>query len=81
MVSAAVVHMPKSFTYPFDYSILILVRIHPTLRIHQKLIEAVEIDIGNLLRPIELIRGESWDEIILRNPNAVLNRCPIINLN
>jgi len=43
-VSGAIVQMPKTFLKPFDYSIDLLVRAHPTLREYCELRKQSEVD-------------------------------------
>jgi len=52
--------MPRSFQFALDYSVLVLVKIHPAIRIHHKLLAWAEVDVEFLLRPdAEKTRGDS----------------------
>lgn len=67
IVSKANVAMPASFTKPLDYSIVLLVQQHPTLRSYCKQIEASEADPTYHLWPAVRERIMPKDEIQLRN--------------
>lgn len=67
IVSKAIVPMPKSFIKPLDYSIDLLVRTHPTLRIYIKQGNCTEIDPEYALHPRQRPRIMPKDEIELKN--------------
>ena len=70
IVSGANVAMPASFTKPFDYSVDLLVRSHPTLRKYLKQVKVKETEPGYVLDPSErppLLRPQPKDEIELCN--------------
>lgn len=59
--------MPSSFLKPIDYSIDLLVRTHPTLRIYEKQVKCVEADPEFKLYPAKRERIEIKDEMVLKN--------------
>ena len=60
--------MPKTFLKPFDYSIDLLVRAHPTLREYADLRRQTEVDPDCALNTIiSRARVEPRDEIMMRN--------------
>ena len=60
--------MPKTFLKPFDYSIDLLVRSHPTLREYSELRRQTEVDPDFALNThMPRNRVEPRDEIMLRN--------------
>lgn len=60
--------MPKTFLKPFDYSIDLLVRSHPTVREYAELRKMTEVDPECALNnQIARVRAEARDEIMLRN--------------
>lgn len=67
IVSGANVAMPKAFVKPFDFSIELVVRTHPTLRSYCKQLECTEVDPSYHLYPSQKERLEPKDEIRLRN--------------
>jgi hypothetical protein len=70
VVSGANIAMPASFTKPFDYSIDLLVRSHPTLRKYLKQVKVKETEPEYVLDPTErplLTRPQPKDEIELCN--------------
>jgi len=66
-VSAANVEGPSGFMKPFDYSIELVIRNHPTLRIYCQQFDCTEVDPSCHLWPKKLDRIEPKDEIQLRN--------------
>jgi hypothetical protein len=60
--------MPKTFLKPFDYSIDLLVRSHPTLREYADIRRQTEVDPDCALNTaVNRQRIEPRDEIMLRN--------------
>lgn len=72
--------MPKTFLKPFDYSIDLLVRSHPTLREYAEMRRQTEIDPDYALHTgIPRQRIEPRDEIMLKN-NLGGNGVAIMNM-
>jgi hypothetical protein len=68
IVSGAIVNMPKTFLKPFDYSIDLLVKAHPTLREYSELRRMTEVDPEYALNnQMARKRVEPRDEVMLRN--------------
>ena len=67
IVSGANVKMPASFTKPFDFSIELLVRSHPTLRLYCKQMTTTEVEPSYYLHPSQRLRIQPKDEIELKN--------------
>ena len=59
--------MPRAFVKPFDFSIELVIRTHPTLRSYCKQLECSEVDPSYHLYPSKKERLEPKDEIGLRN--------------
>ena len=67
IVSASNVAMPSGFLKPIDYSVDLLIRTHPTLRMYEKQVANCEVDPEHKLYPAVIDRIELKDEIILKN--------------
>ena len=73
--------MPKTFLKPFDYSIDLLVRSHPTLREYCELRRQSEIDPDYALHPaLARQRQDPRDEIMMKNNLAGQNGVSIMNM-
>ena len=59
--------MPKTFLKPFDYSVDLLVRPHPTLREYAKQKMQSEVDPDYYLYTMPRLRSDPKDEIMMRN--------------
>lgn len=59
--------MPRAFVKPFDFSIELVIRTHPTLRSYCKQLECSEVDPSYHLYPSKKERLEPKDEVGLRN--------------
>ena len=59
--------MPKTFLKPFDYSVDLLLRAHPTLKDYVPLLPHAEVDPDYHLYPEARKRYEPKDEIMLKN--------------
>ena len=59
--------MPQTFTKPFDYSIDLIVKQHPTLREYVQIKKQAEVDADYHLSSYVRLRAEPRDEIRLRN--------------
>ena len=73
IVSGAIVKMPSTMLKPFDYSIALLLRPHPSLRVYLPLKSHVETDPEYHLYPYKRERLVPTDEIMLRNNKIVGN--------
>ncbi len=71
IVSGAIVKMPNTMLKPFDYSISLLLRPHPSLRVYLPLKEHVETDPEYHLYPYRRERIVPTDEIMIRNNRIV----------
>ena len=67
IVSGANVAMPSGFLKPVDYSIDLLVRTHPTLRMYQTQVSNSEVDPEYKLYPAPREREPLRDEVVLKN--------------
>ena len=67
IVSGANVEMPKTFVKPFDYSVDLLIRSHPTLRTYCKQLPCTETEPTYHLHPTVRPRIEPKDEIERKN--------------
>ena len=67
IVSAANIEMPPNFVKPFDYSIELVIRTHPTLREYKTQMPCLEIEPTYHLYPAKKERIQPKDEIQLRN--------------
>ena len=63
IVSGANVAKPEAFTKPFDFSIELVVKNHPTLRKYCKQLECTEVDPSYQLYPSKKDRIQPKDEI------------------
>jgi hypothetical protein len=81
IVSGAIVNMPKTFLKPFDYSIDLLVRTHPTVREYAELRRMTEVDPECALNnAMPRQRIEPRDEIMLRNNMAGSGGVAVMNM-
>lgn len=73
--------MPKTFLKPFDYSIDLLVRTHPTVREYAELRRMTEVDPECALNnAMPRQRNEPRDEIMLRNNMGSNNGVAVMNM-
>lgn len=72
--------MPRGFQKPFDYSVDLMVRSHPTLREYVAQRKMAESDPDYALHNYPRVRQDPRDEVQLRN-NIGVSQVNIVSLN